>query len=771
MRRRVPRQVRTAIALLVLPLVLACRAELPLLDEARTRLAPIAGDLTVAGLDSAVEVRRDRWGVPHIYATTQHDLFFAQGLVAAQDRLWQIDMWRRIGEGRLSEVLGPEFIERDKFARLLKYRGDMDAEWTSYAPDTRAIVTAFVAGLNAWAAQVRNNPPIEYTLLGFLPEPFADDVPLQRMAALSMTGNATSEISRARLVVLMGRAKVEALWPPDPFRALDPATTLDMASITATALGATNASYGGIRYPQSEGSNNWVVSGRLTRSGKPLLANDPHRRLGMPSLRYLSHLVGPGWNVIGAGEPGVPGVAAGHNDRVGFGFTIVGMDQQDVYAETLGPCPDQVDQRCYRYQDGWRPVRVIVDTIPIRGEASRVVELEFTEHGPIVGEDSLLGRGYVIRFVGSEPGTAGYLAQLSINRASDWASFKEAAYRWRLPTENLVYADVDGNIGWVAAGLMPVRSWSGMLPVPGNGEYEWNGFLPFDKLPQSYNPASGVIITANHNILPKGYSLPLNYEWASPFRANRLASLLVPREGGWTREDFERLQHDEFSRPAEVLVPRLLAAAGKAGRSSPELTLLQEWDFVMRKDGSAPTLFAVFMDSLEARFFGAEAGAQAAAILIDEGYGLPTLVNGATGPALLLAAFDGAVAGLRAQLGGDLAEWRWGEHHRALFPHPVAAALSLPSASRGGNASTVNVTSGPGLTQTTGASYRQILDLADWDNSVATSVPGQSGQPGSPYYDNLLLMWEEGRYFPLLFSRAAVERETAQVLWLRPGAK
>ncbi|MEK7380406.1 MAG: penicillin acylase family protein, partial [Gemmatimonadota bacterium] len=185
MRRRVPGQVRIAIALLVLPLVLACGAELPLLDEARTRLAQIAGDLTVAGLDSAVEVRRDRWGVPHIYATTQHDLFFAQGLVAAQDRLWQIDMWRRIGEGRLSEVLGPEFIERDKFARLLKYRGDMDAEWTSYAPDTRAIVTAFVAGLNAWAAQVRNNPPIEYTLLGFLPEPFADDVPLQRMAALS----------------------------------------------------------------------------------------------------------------------------------------------------------------------------------------------------------------------------------------------------------------------------------------------------------------------------------------------------------------------------------------------------------------------------------------------------------------------------------------------------------------------------------------------------------------------------------------------------------
>ncbi len=763
--------VRLAIALACLSMLLACRSNPATLDAARTRLAQIAGDLTVAGLDSAVEVRRDRWGVPHIYATTQHDLFFAQGLVAAQDRLWQIDMWRRIGDGRLSEVLGPDFFERDKFARLLKYRGDMDAEWTSYAPDTRVIVSAFVAGLNAWAARVRDNPPIEYSLLGFLPEPFADEVPLQRMAALSMTGNATSEISRARLVALLGADKVEALWPPDPFRDLDPATTLDMGSITATALGATNASYGGIRYPQSEGSNNWVISGAMTRSGKPLLANDPHRRLSLPSLRYLSHLVGPGWNVIGAGEPGVPGVAAGHNERVGFGFTIVGMDQQDVYLETLGPCPDLADQRCYRYQDGWRPLRVVLDTIPIKGELPRVVQLEFTEHGPIVGEDSALGRGYVIRFVGSEPGTAGYLAQLSINRASDWASFKAAAYRWRLPTENLVYADVDGNIGWVAAGLMPVRHWSGMLPVPGDDGFEWDGFLPFDKLPQSYNPPSGVIITANNNILPPGYKLPLNYEWASPFRANWLASLLVPREGGWTREDFERLQHDEFSRPAEVLVPRLLAAAATTGRDDAELGLLRQWDFVMRKTGSAPTLFEFWVDSLNAQFFGGQAGADAAAILIAEGYGMPTLVAEANDPGLLLASFDAAVAGLRAQLGADPAGWHWGDHHRAPFPHPVSPAFGLPSASRGGNGTSVNVTSGPGLAQTHGASFREILDFADWDNSVATSVPGQSGQPGSPFYDNLLQMWEEGRYFPLLFSRAAVERETAHVLWLRPGAR
>jgi penicillin amidase len=436
-------------------------------DSATTRLAQLDGELRVAGLDSTVEVRRDRWGVPHIYARTQHDLFFAQGLVAAQDRLWQIDMWRRIGEGRLSEVLGPKYLERDKFARLLKYRGDMTAEWASYAPDTRAIVTAFVAGLNAYVRAVRDRPPIEYAMLGFRPEPFADDVPLQRMAALSMTGNATLEVARAQLVAKLGPEKAAALWPPDPARPLDPG--LDLSTITDASLGATGESYGGVKYPRLDGSNNWVVSGALTASGKPLLANDPHRTIANPSLRYVTHLVGPGWNVIGAGEPAVPGVAGGHNERIAFGFTIVGMDQQDVYVEQVGACPSSPRRRCVRHDNAWQPLRVIVDTIPVKGEAPRIVRLEFTSHGPIVAEDRPAGRAYVIRFVGSEPGTAGYLAQISINRATDWNSFKAAAFRWKLPTENLVYADVDGNIGWIAAGLMPIRSWSGMLPVPGDG--------------------------------------------------------------------------------------------------------------------------------------------------------------------------------------------------------------------------------------------------------------------------------------------------------------
>jgi penicillin amidase len=750
-----------------------------LLDSARARLATLAGRVAVPGLDSAVEVRRDRWGVPHIYARTVADLFKAQGYVAAQDRLWQMEMWRRQGEGRLAEVLGPAFVERDRFARLLEYRGDMAAEWVSYAPDTRAIVRAFVAGVNAYIREVRQRPPIEFTLLGFRPEPWGEEVPLQRMAALAMTGNALNEVDRARAITTHGQAKVEALYPLDPRRGLDPVPGLDLSGVTVASLGAAAEAYGGVRYPRLEGSNNWVVSGRLTASGKPVLANDPHRALTLPALRYLSHLVGPGWNVIGAGEPGVPGVAAGHNERIAFGFTIVGMDQQDVYVERLGECPGRAGSRCYWHHDRWEPVRTIVDTIPVKGERPRIVRLEFTHHGPIVSVDSAGGRGFAIRFVGSEPGTAGYLAQISINRATDWPTFLAAAYRWKLPTENLIYADVDGNIGWIAAGLNPIRSWSGLLPVPGDGRYEWAGFLPFGRLPQVMNPASGIIATANHNILPPGYREQLNYEWATPFRHDRAMRLLSGRSR-WTRQDFERLQHDEFSIPAAELTPVLLGALRRRAWTGEAVDLLAGWDHVMRKDAAAPTIFAAWLRQVGPmvyqRRLGSSSGRQRG-----RDFDLPLLLRLLTRPdaefgadpaagrdSLVVAAFDRAVRVLGEERPGPPAGWRWGGFHVAPFRHPIARAFDLASPARGGDENTINMTGGSGWLQTAGASFRGIFDLADWDNSVATSVPGQSGQPGSEFYGNLLPLWAEGRYFPLAYSREAVERETAHLLWLEP---
>ncbi|MDQ6827629.1 MAG: penicillin acylase family protein, partial [Gemmatimonadota bacterium] len=583
-----------------------------LLDSARTRLAQLDGTVIILGLDSTVNVIRDTWGVPHIYARTQHDLFVAQGYVAAQDRLWQMEMARRSGEGRLAEVLGVSAVERDRFARLLKYRGDMDAEWNSYSPDAKEIVHAFVQGVNAYINQVQANPPIEFTIQNIRPEPWTDDVPLQRMAALAMTGNAQSEVRKARLVKLMGVETVEKLWPTDPYRRLDPAPGMDLGGIDSKSLGPLIEAYGAPAFARLEGSNDWVVGGALTASGKPLLANDPHRSIGLPSLRYMTHLVGPGWNVIGAGEPMLPGIAVGHNERVAWGFTIVGMDQQDVYVESVRPCDATArrrynlatDARCYLSGRQWKPVRVIEDHIRVKDEGVRTVRLEFTEHGPIVGEDEARGRAFALKFVGTEAGTAGYMAGLALDRATDWSSFLAAASRWRLPTENLVYADVDGNIGWVAAGLMPVRSWSGLLPVPGDGSYEWRGFLPFDELPKSYNPPSNVIVTANNNILPPGYTRPLNYEWARPDRAHRITAMLQSAAAAkkLTVEDFARMQHDEYSLLAQRLVPVIVAAGEARGQSNRlEVQTLSRWNFVMAKDSVAPLLFETWLTAIAKR--------------------------------------------------------------------------------------------------------------------------------------------------------------------------
>jgi penicillin amidase len=759
---------------------LGAQAPSALLDSARTRLAVLDGTVRLAGLDSAVEVRRDTWGIPHIYARTQHDLFFAQGFVAAQDRMWQMEMWRRAGEGRLAEVLGPAYVERDRIARALKYRGDWNAEYRSYAADAKPILQAFVGGVNAAIADAKDRKalPIEFTLLKTEPTPWTIDVPLQRLAAFSMTGNADAEVMRAHMVSLIGAKATQALWPLDPPRALDPAAGLDLTGIDENSIGAVIAAAAPISYAAVEGSNDWVVSGAKTATGKPLLANDPHRAVQNPALRYLTHLVGPGWNVIGAGEPGVPGVAAGHNARIAFGFTIVGMDQQDVYVETVGACPS-AKGRCYLHDGAWKTLRREIDTIRVAGAAPRVIVMEFSEHGPIVGEDTARHRAFALRFVGTEPGTAGYMASLSLNRAADWKSFKDAAARWKLPTENLVYADVDGNIGWVAAGLMPLRHWSGTLPVPGTGGYEWTGFLPFDSLPMAFNPPSGFIGTSNDNILPPGYDKPLNYEWSPPFRGRRVRGLLAA-ENGLTVERMEAMQHDDLSLLAADLVPLLVGAAQRLGVATPAVQRMARWDYRMSRDAIQPVWFHAWYAALATRLFGARLTSQAMAA-VGGAWDDQTLVRLLREPdaafgadparardSLVLAALGDAEKSVTKAYGADSTGWRWGTLHFARFPHPINKAFDLPSVSRGGDGNTINATPGPANRQAHGASFREILDVADWDRSVATSTPGQSGQPGSPHYGDLLPLWGNDKYFPLLFSRKAVEAATQHVLMLQP---
>lgn len=764
--------------------------------KASSVLSQTSGTLKLSGLQKPVRVLRDEWGIAHIYAETQDDLFFAQGFVAAQDRLWQMDLWRRQGEGKLAEILGERAIERDRFARLLRYRGDMKAEYESYAPDAKQIIEAFVRGVNAQIAVVKESGkmPIEFQLAGYQPDPWTPEVCLTRMAGYVMTRNASTEIQRAMLAREFGTEFVDAWMETEPARKLEIPTGLDLAGIDPKILAAANAAGGAVTFnPPSnpnDGSNNWVIDGRLSATGKPLLANDPHRTIALPSLRYLVHLNGPGWNVIGAGEPSLPGVAAGHNERVGFGFTIVGIDQQDLYVEEINPAnPNE-----YRWQGKWQPMRVEREQLKVKGEATpREIELKFTQHGPVIYEDKERRRAYALKWVGSEPGTAGYLASLSLNRAKNWPEFLKALERWKVPSENLVYADVDGNIGWVAAGMTPVRkgpdgkTWSGLLPVPGDGKYDWQGFLPLKDLPQAYNPAKHFVATANHNILPPDYGKELGYEWSNPIRFLRISEVLSSGKGKFTVADFERLQHDETSLPARELTAILKEVKGAKPELQPFVEMLTKWNCQLSKDSAPAALYEFWVTKLASAVFKPHVSAKAWPMVgsrISLGKTIEALKSptprwfGADARAgrdlAMLKSLEDAVAEAKMRLGSDSANWRWGTLHVAPFNHSLSTdaerrtLFNLPAPERGGDGNTVNSTSGANFRQTHGASFREILDVADWDRSVGTNVPGQSGQPGSKHYGDLLPLWADGKYFPLLYSKPKVEARAKDRLTLEP---
>jgi penicillin G amidase len=730
--------------------------------------------ISLGALKRPVEVRRDRWGVPHIYAQNQHDLFVAQGFVAAQDRLFQMEMSRRQGEGRLSEILGAGALTRDRAARLFAYRGNMTREWRAYGADTKAIVSAFVAGVNANIAQRGSDLPPEFGLLGFAPEPWDITVPLARATGLSGTGNAASEVLRAQLVEKLGAARVDELIPAHPARSLDPAPELSLAGISAASLGGFATTFADIAYDRVEGSNNWVVNGTKSVTGKPLLANDPHRVITNPAVRYLTHLVAPGWNVIGAGEPAAPGVAIGHNERIAFGLTVVGMDQQDLYVETLAACPGspRASLNCYRYRGQLRPLVLVRDTIRIKGAAARGVTLQFSVHGPIVAIDTAARRAFAIRSVHAQPGTASYLGSLALDRARNWREFELAMTKWLMPSENMVYADVDGNIGWIAAGLMPRRRWSGLLPVPGTGSHEWDGFVSGLSLPRSYNPASGFVSTSNNNILPPGYSTPISYEWAARYRADRVRSVLQ-RDTLFSVQNFADLQHDDLSVLAQALAPALRGAAERGGRGADvTVRMLTDWNARMSREQSAPTLFAAWAPAVYRRLMARELG-DSSLLATRPAYEwverqLLRSDRAASTDSLLLLALDDAVGEAERRFGTDRARWRWGDVHTATFRHALLSKYDLPSASRSGDANTVNATGGANFRQTAGASFREVIDLADFDRSMVTNVPGQSADPRSPHYSDLLTLWAQDRYFPLVFSRARVEAETERVTWLVP---
>ena len=713
------------------PLALAC------LLAATLPAAPVR----VAGLQKQVEILRDKWGVPHIYAATEHDLFFSQGYITAQDRLFQIDLWRRAGTGKLAEVLGPSAIERDRLARAVNFRGDWNAEWAAYGPGTRAIVTAFTDGINAYIKGLAGKLPPEFALAGYAPGLWAPEDCLSRVAGLTMTGNLNREVTHALDVQRLGLQAALRNMRLDPPVTLEIPRGLDLSSITSDILRAYRQTTGAVRLSTEQGSNNWVVDGTMTATGRPMLANDPHRPVQVPSLRKTVHLVGPGWNAIGSGEPGLPGIALGHNETIAFGFTIVGIDQQDLYVETVNPA----NASEYRYRGEWKKFASDQRQIAMKGQAARSITLRYTVHGPVIYEDASRHKAYALRWVGSEPGTAGYLAGLALARAKNWDEFRAAMERYKVPSENLVYADTKGNIGWQVGGLTPIRDgFTGLLPVPGDeGRYEWKGYRKSAELPFEFNPARHYIATANHNIIPPGYTVPLGYDgWATPYRIDRIREMLG-RGGKFTLDDFVRMQQDVTSLAARSFQQMIAGWVPEANaRGARYVEEVKQWDAGVRADSRPALVYEVWNAKL------------------------PT---GDIQRAQFQTALDAALDQIEAQFGKDPSGWQWGKLHQLTLAHPSGnRAWQLGPVARPGDANTVNATSGASFRQTNGASWREVLDVGDWDRSLMTNVPGESGDPTSKHYGDLLADWAAGRYHPMPFTRQAVEAATEERMILRP---
>jgi penicillin amidase len=769
--------------------------------------APAERTLQVEGLTQPVEIRRDRWGINHIYAATENDLFFAQGYAVTRDRLFQFELWRRQATGTVAEILGRKELKRDIGARLHMFRGDLKSELNWYHPRGEAIITSFVRGVNAYIAEALKQPaalPVEFKLLGIKPAPWTPDVVISRHNGL--LSNIGQEVKMAQAVRMLGPERVKDLsyFPGGhPDITSDPA--IDLTLINDSVLDLYNAFRRPLRFgpsaaqedsslavdPLDIGSNNWVVSGKLTQSGFPMMMNDPHRAQGAPSLRYWVHLVAPGWNVIGGGEPVLPGVSIGHNEHGAWGLTVFGSDTEDLYVYETNPAnPNQ-----YKYRGVWEDMRIVKDTIAVKGESPVPVDLKYTRHGPVLSEDVAHHKAYALRAAWMEIGSAPYLASLRMDQARSWAEFVEACKYSRIPSENMVWADRDGNIGYQAVAITPLRpNWSGLLPVPGDGRYEWNGFLPINALPHVVNPDKGYFVTANNYLFPPGYPYKeaLHYTGADPFRASRISEVLGAGRLH-TVADMIRLQNDNVSLPARSLVPLLgdvsladatavkardllLAWNGSVDADSVAAGIYEMWqrrltsnvrDLLVPKEAQAaigPLSMKRVIDWLEAPDgrFGA-----------DPGKGRDDLVS---------RSLNEAVAELTKKLGPDINAWRWGQnaYHHALISHPLAdiapadvrSRLLVGPFPRGGDGFTVSAT-GNADNQISGGSLKIIADTENWDNSLALNNPGQSGDPDSPHYRDLFELWARGKYFPIFYSGPKVESVTEERLMLverRSGA-
>ena len=768
-------------------------------------------------LQHPVEIITDKWGVPHIYAKTTHDLFFAQGYQAASDRLFQFEIFRRKATGTMAEVLGKRMLKRDMGARLFQYRGNLDAEFAHYHPQGKVIIQSFTDGINAYIRKVLKGEipmPLELKLLGIKPGYWTPSVVISRHNG--WLTNVQDELATARLLNKIGADKLNSITNFHPLipdlridsiidkqRLNDDVLSLYNAFRNPLVFTAedlvqgslnTNLSAAGLSasvavnklYKQTEGSNNWVVSGKLTANGSPMLANDPHRAIATPSLRYIVHLSAPGWNVIGGGEPTLPGVSIGHNEYGAWGLTIFETDAEDLYVYQLNP--KNLSQ--YFYKGQWKTFKKITDSIKIKNAPATVVSLYYSIHGPVTFIDSIHHIAYSVKCGWLQKGSAPYLASLRMNQAQNWADFKAACAYSYIPAENMMWADKKGDIGWQTVGITPIRNkHSGMVPVPGDGQYEWSGYLPVLEKPSSYNPAIGFICSANENRTPANYPHmnAIGYTWSDAYRFDRITNILGSKKK-ITMADMQALQMDYYSIPASQLIPQLSKLETEDKNLKKAVTILQNWNFVLDTASVAATIYVAWEQALGNHLLKKIQLNN----LQDEGVEFNTkkMIDQLLNPTntlgdnpvverdkILLQSLEDAVNNVKEKLGNDEAGWQYGQINMKhilikhslsnLLREPMQQTLNVGPIVRGGNENTINSTSS-NLNQTTGASFRVIIDCSDWDLMTATNAPGQSGNPDSKHYKDLFELWGKNEYFPLYFSRNKIQNVMEKVVTIMP---
>ena len=767
--------------------------------------------LTIDGLEKSVEIITDKWGIPHIYAETEADLFFAQGFYAAKDRLFQFEIWRRQATGTVAELLGPRELKRDIGTRLFKFRGDILREMNHYHERGELIISSFVKGVNAYIDLTEKQPkllPLEFKLLGTKPQKWTPEVVISRHQGL--LGNIGQELSIGRAVALLGPEKVKEIsWfhPNEADLNLHPninkdalfkdilelynayrrpvafqpedliaeVRTRDLDLYRSLAINDLKA------YEEQEknslwdiGSNNWVLSGEHTQSGYPIMANDPHRTQAAPSLRYMAHLVGPGWDVIGGGEPEIPGISIGHNEYGAWGLTVFRTDAEDLYVYEINP--DNPNQ--YKYKGAWEEMRTIKEAIPVKGQKEVEVTLKYTRHGPVVFEDGENKIAYAVRCGWQEIGGSPYLASLRMNQAKNFAEFREACHYSNIPGENMIWADRMGNIGWQAVGIAPVRrNWSGLVPVPGDGTYEWDGYLPIKAKPNIYNPESGIFGTSNENVVPRDYPYPeaIGFSWSDPYRGDRVMEVLSSGRQH-SLIDMARLQTDYLSIPARELTQLLKAIEIDEEPLREIKTLLLNWDFKLEPNSIAAGIYNAWEQQLRTDMKSKLLPEKASPflsiqmkkiidwlILPDDRFGTDP-IKGRND--FLKQSLQTALGKMTDRFGKDRSKWRYGQtgYKHIVIKHPLSNAvkpdvrpkLDVGPAPRGGNSYTVNNTSSND-NQRSGGSFRMIVDTGNWDHTLGTNTPGQSGNPDHPHYRNLFDIWASDQFFPVFYSRKKVE--------------